>query len=130
MNFNDYCTGIQHIGIPTNDMDKTVSFYQSIGFREALGTVNEKEHARVEFLQNGNLMLETYESKDVCGETGAIDHFCIDVTDIEKVFMYLKSRNFKILESEIQFLPFWEHGVRFINILGPNGEKIEFSQKL
>lgn len=130
MSFNDYCTGIQHIGIPTDDMDKTVSFYQSIGFHEALGAVNEKEHARVEFMQNGNLMLETYESKDVCGKTGAIDHICIDVIDIEKVFKYLKSRNFQILENEIQFLPFWEHGVRFINILGPNGEKIEFSQMM
>ena len=130
MELGDYCTGIQHIGIPTDDMDKTVSFYQSIGFREALGTVNEKEHARVEFLQNGNLMLETYESKNVSRKTGAIDHFCIDVKDMKKVYEYLKSHGFQMLETEIQFLPFWEHGVQFINILGPNGEKIEFSQKL
>lgn len=130
MKLHDYCTGIQHIGIPTDDMDKTVCFYQSIGFHEALGTVNEKEHTRVEFLQNGNLMIEAYESKVVCRKTGAIDHFCIDVTDIERVFEYLKKEGFKISENKIQFLPFWEHGVKFINILGPNGEKIEFAQKL
>ena len=130
MDLGDYCTGIQHIGIPTDDMEKTVSFYQSIGFQKILSTVNKKEQTRVEFLRNGNLILETYESKSVCKKIGAIDHFCLNVRDIKKVYEYLKSHGFQMLENEIQFLPFWEHGVQFINILGPNGEKIEFSQKL
>ena len=34
------------------------------------------------------------------------------------------------LEDAIQFLPFWENGVRFFNLLGPNGETVEFSQRL
>ena len=32
MEWNENITGLQHIGIPTNDMDKTVDFYQKIGF--------------------------------------------------------------------------------------------------
>lgn len=32
MNLNDYSTGIQHIGIPTNDILETVAFYESLGF--------------------------------------------------------------------------------------------------
>ena len=32
MEWADNFTGLQHIGIPTNDMDKTVEFYKKIGF--------------------------------------------------------------------------------------------------
>lgn len=28
MDLKNYSTGVQHIGIPTNDIDKTVDFYQ------------------------------------------------------------------------------------------------------
>ena len=42
-------------------------------------------------------MIETYESKVVCRESSAIDYFCIDVTDIERVFGYLKKRASKHL---------------------------------
>ena len=31
MEWADNFTGLQHIGIPTNDMDKTVEFYKKIG---------------------------------------------------------------------------------------------------
>ena len=37
---------------------------------------------------------------------------------------------YTMLDKEVQFLPFWEKGVRFFTILGPNGEKVEFSQML
>ncbi|MDD3243533.1 MAG: VOC family protein, partial [Eubacteriales bacterium] len=32
--------------------------------------------------------------------------------------------------GEVKGLPFWANGVRFFTILGPNAEKIEFSQML
>ena len=35
MDLKNYSTGVQHIGIPTNDIDKTVDFYQKIGFEIA-----------------------------------------------------------------------------------------------
>ena len=34
------------------------------------------------------------------------------------------------IDPEIRFLPFWEKGTRFFNVLGPNGEIVEFSQIL
>ena len=30
----------------------------------------------------------------------------------------------------VHFLPFWENGVKFFTIEGPNKEKVEFSQYL
>lgn len=35
-------TGIAHIGIPTNDMEKTIEFYRNLGFQVLLETYNEK----------------------------------------------------------------------------------------
>ena len=41
MNLQTYTTGIQHIGIPTNDIEKTIEFYKKLGFETALQTINE-----------------------------------------------------------------------------------------
>lgn len=35
---NNYCMGIQHIGIPTIDIETTVKFYQQLGFNVVLRT--------------------------------------------------------------------------------------------
>ena len=45
MKFPEMLTGVQHIGVPTNDLEKTVAFYENIGFKPGLETVNEAETA-------------------------------------------------------------------------------------
>ena len=78
--------GIQHVGIPTNDIETTVEFYRRLGFEVALQTVNEEANEKVAFLKLNNLVIETYENKAAKMESGAIDHVAIDVKDIEKVY--------------------------------------------
>ena len=124
----DYATGIQHVGIPTKDMDATKKFYEDLGFEAAFETVNDE--ARVCFLKLHNLVMEVYESEDAAGKIGAIEHVAIDVTDIEQVYKEICDKNMNTLQDEIHFLPFWDNGVRFFTIKGPNEEKIEFSQFL
>ena len=124
----DYATGIQHVGIPTKDMDATKKFYEDLGFEAAFETVNDE--ARVCFLKMHNLVMEVYESEDAAGKIGAIEHVAIDVTDIEQVYKEICDKNMNTLQDEIHFLPFWGNGVRFFTIKGPNEEKIEFSQFL
>ena len=77
--------GIQHVGIPTNDIEATIKFYGKLGFEVALQTVNEEANEKVAFLKLNNLVIETYENKAAKMESGAIDHVAIDVKDIEKV---------------------------------------------
>jgi lactoylglutathione lyase len=122
-------TGIQHIGIPTKDMQKTLDFYNGLGFETVFETLNPASNEKVAFLRLKNLVIETYESA-ASGKPGAIDHVCLDVLNIENVFSELRSGEYNLLDDEIQFLPFWENGVRFVTIDGPNTEKIEFCQKL
>lgn len=126
----EYLTGIQHIGIPTKDMDATVAFYHKLGFEIAFETINEANGARVVFLKLNNLVIETYEEKEIKMEYGSIDHLAIDVTDIEKTYEEVCALGLNNQPDEIHFLPFWENGVRYFKIDGPNRECIEFSQML
>ena len=121
-------TGIQHVGIPTEHMDQTREFYKKLGFEVAFEAVNEG--AEVAFFKLGNLVMETYEVPKAAKSYGAIEHVAVNVTDIEKVYEKIKELQLNTLDDEIHFLPFWENGVRFFTIEGPNKEKIEFSQFL
>ena len=128
MGLKKYMTGVQHIGIPTNDILKTIEFYHKLGFEAALETVNGDE--KVAFLKLNNLVIETYENKNAKMEAGAIDHLAIDVADVEAVYNEIVKMELNTTNDEIHFLPFWKKGVRFFTIEGPNKEKVEFSQYL
>ena len=129
MDIKDFTTGVQHIGIPTDDIEKTIEFYQALGFETALRTINATEE--VAFLQLHNLTIETYQNRQAKMEYGAIDHIAIDVKDIENLFNVVKEAGtFKMLDKQVNSLPFWENGVKFFTIEGPNREKIEFCEKL
>ena len=43
MYFNKWITGVQHVAVPTNDLEKTIEFYHSLGFTTALETYNEAD---------------------------------------------------------------------------------------
>ena len=126
--FKNYVTGLQHLGLPTNDMKATLDFYQKIGFEIALDTENEGD--RVVFLKQAGLVIETYENHQAVMKSGAIDHVCIDVNDIDAVYALAKEANFTMLDEGIRSLPFWENGIRFFNVLGPNNQVVEFGQIL
>lgn len=130
MDIKENATGLQHIGIPTNDIGATTAFYEKLGFSIALRTVNEEANEQVAFLQLGDLMIETYENRQAVMESGAIDHIAIDVKDIEAALEFINSNGLNSLNDTIHYLPFWENGVKFFKIEGPNKETIEFSQIL
>ena len=130
MDLKNYSTGVQHIGIPTNDIDKTVDFYNKLGFETAFETVNEEADEKVVFLKLGTLVVEAYENRAAVLRAGAIDHVALDVKDIEEIYQYINQAGLNTTQDSIHFLPFWENGVKFFTIEGPNKEKVEFSQYL
>ena len=130
MKVSEYVTGIQHIGIPTNDIERTIEFYTSLGFEITLRTVNPASEEPVCFLQLKDTVIETYQNGHAVQESGAIDHVALDVTDADKAFSVIKAGGYTLLDQEVQSLPFWDNGIKYFNILGPNGEKVEFSQIL
>ena len=130
MNLREQLNVVQHIGIPTNDIEKTIEFYQKLGFEIAFQTVNEEANEKVVFLKLHTLVIETYENKAAVMQSGAIDHIAIDVKDIEKVYAMINQAGLNSTQDTVHFLPFWENGVKFFTIEGPNKEKVEFSQYL
>ena len=123
-----WTTGLGHIGIPTSDIEKTIAFYEELGFVTAHRNRVPGNGAQVAFLQLGDLVIETY-AEGGNGLDGAINHFALNCTDIESAFAEASARGYKILSNGIETLPFWGNGVAFFIIEGPNRERIEFCQK-
>lgn len=113
MNLKDQMNGVQHVGVPTNDIETTIKFYEALGFKIAFQTVNEAANEKVAFLKLGNLVIETYENKAAKMESGAID-----VKDVEKVHELVTAAGLNTTNDEVHFLPFWENGVKFFTIEG------------
>ena len=130
MKVSEFASGLQHIGIPSKDLDETILFFTEIGFDIAHTNKDPNNGARVVFMNLGNLMIEAYESDEAAMKIGAIEHIAIDVTDIEAVYDVINKHGLNNTKDEIHFLPYWENGVRFFTIEGPDKEKVEFSQKL
>ena len=113
-----FTTDLQHSGMIARDLDETIEFYtKKLGFEVAA------------FLRYGHLTIETWEGEPAPMTTGAINHWAFDTPDIEAAFENAKELGLNFKDTEIQHIDsFWEHGIRYFNVYGPNGETIEFCQ--
>lgn len=130
MKLGMFASGLQHVGLPVNDLDATIAFYEGLGFENIYETVNQAAGERVAFLRLGSLTMEAYENRQAALRSGAIDHLAVDVKDIEGCYELAREQGYEIVSQGIEDLPFWENGVRFFIILGPNRERIEFNERL
>ena len=101
MELREQLNGIQHVGIPTNDIEMTIAFYEKLGFEIAFRTVNEAADEKVAFLKLGTLVIETYENKAAALKPGAIDHVAIDVKNIEKVHEMITGAGLNTTQDEV-----------------------------
>lgn len=129
MRITDITLGLQHIGIPTTDMEESLIFYTELGFDVILTDTNPNTGKAVNFLRLQDLTLEVYEEDTSAMQTGSIDHIAINVSDIDAALYYVESRGLNNTEDVIHFLPYF-NGVKYFTIEGPNKEKIEFNQYL
>lgn len=107
MSVVQWTTGIQHIGIPTSDIETTIRFYEGLGFQTMHTNQVPANQAKVAFLQLGNLMIETY-AEGGNGIDGAINHFALNCTDIQAAYAWICEQGYKVLSNGIEELPFWE----------------------
>lgn len=126
----DFALGLQHVGLPTNDLKATIAFYESLGFETVYQVKNEAAGEDVAFLRLKNLTIEAYENGQAAMQSGAIDHIAIDVDDVEAAYRLAQEQGYQIVSNGVEFLPFWQNGVRFFILLGPNQERVEFNQYL
>jgi catechol 2,3-dioxygenase-like lactoylglutathione lyase family enzyme len=131
--------GLQHIGLPVTNLERSKTFYSKLGFVESMRTdlPGTSEAVQVAMMYHEGLTIELYqleqeERQEIAKRTdGHLDHIALDVTDIEAAYGEIRAAGLEVLEENAPvYLPFWHHGVRFFTIRGPDGEKVEFNQIL
>ena len=112
-----------------NDLDAALAEYESLGFKKAHTKVNPNGQ-QVAFMQCGNLIVETYDKEGAAMEAGAINHIAVDVHNIDELHKIIKAKGFKFIQDKVTPLPYWEKGIKYFSIEGPNKETIEFCERL
>lgn len=121
-----YSKGLQHIGLPTAEVQKTIDFYTGLGFTLATRhDINGQDFAFVKF---GDLLIEIIPNDKPTMRAGAVDHICLDVTNIEELYKKIKDAGYKMIDDHIVDIAFWQKGARYFFIEGPNKERIEFCE--
>ena len=129
--------GLQHLGLPVTDLERSKAFYAQLGFAETMrmDIPAQPEVVRVAMMRHEDFTLEMYqlgreERQAIAKRTdGHIDHVALNVVDIERAYAEIRAAGMEIIEENAPvYLPFWEHGVKYFTIRGPDGEKIEFNQ--
>ena len=129
---------LQHVGIPVTNIAVSEAFYTALGFHKVMHKpfTMDKNTGTCIMMNNGNILIELYQLPEHMLQKireradGHVDHIAFDVEDIEITFTALKKARLRIIEEEPVFLPFWDKGCRYFNILGPDGERLEFNQIL
>lgn len=131
-------SGLQHVGIPVTDLKTSTDFYEKLGFVKVMESAFDFNQGKGNcvMMGSGKIIIELYQLPD--GELSAIrkrtdghiDHIAFDVPDIDVAFLTLKRAGYRLLEESPTFLHFWENGCRFFNLVGPDGERLEFNQIL
>ena len=132
----DNILGFQHLGLPVTDINRSVAFYSQLGFRSVMKTElpADGNAVKVVMMELKGFVLELYqltgnELAEVRTRTdGHIDHFALNVQDIDRALDDVRASGLTILEDALVFLPFWDNGVKYFSVRGPDGEKVEFNQ--
>ncbi|QLL69088.1 VOC family protein [Lactobacillus sp. 3B(2020)] len=123
-----YYDDLAHVGIPTDDLPKTEKFWAGLGFKEIGRFDTDDQGHEVIFMQAGHLTLEIWNSDGAVHKTGAINHISLNVTDADGAYQAAKKAGYQLKEDEVQHLDYWQHGIKYFNIVGPNDETIEFCE--
>ncbi len=119
---------IGHTAIVVSDMEKSKAFYSKILGGEIVGQ-SSTEKLEFTYLNVGGLIIELLKYIDVeVGERsrGPIDHIAFFVDDLKKEIVRLKKLEVKLLFDE----PRKVNDMIIMFFLGPDGERIEFMEKI
>jgi len=128
---------LQHVGIPVSDMGISEAFYSRFGFKNVMQSPFnfEGDTGTCVMMQLGEIIIELYQmpAKQLeeikARKNGHVDHIAFDVDNINAVFELLSNDgSFTVLEEKPVSLPFWKHGCKYFNIVGPDGEILEFNE--
>ena len=136
----DGCLKLDHIGLFTPDLQKSIDFYRELFGFEELFRVDEgedgefdiavigKDEVRIELLQFRD------PSRDVCAAAMACqNHFAIRCRDTKAAVKLLKEKNVEFETEEDIYVAGFGDSRRDIDVVflhGPGGERIELYQEI
>lgn len=122
-----------HVCISTSDFERSINFYQALGFSSEGQIGVEREKFRMQYLihSENKALIEiichfdrkdipqtSFERKDIVG----VNHFGFHVSDLKKTRMQLKKLGAEIVEDDSR------GAYDFIFVKGPDGELIGFAE--
>lgn len=129
--------GWAHLAVKVRSLKDSIVFYEKLGFRKTGEGYLDTPDGRIEIafvflkgftlelIQMAGAGLEELKTRGA----GHIDHIALDVYDIDEAFYEAKKIGLHSLDYLVKELPFFEFGVKFFTVVGPDGEKVEFNQK-
>ena len=98
---------VDHVGIAVKNLDESVQFYESLGFKATGYEVVAEQKVKVAFLPCGDSELELLESTEPDGPIArfiekngpGIQHIAIRVDDIDKALEELKEKGVRLIDQ-------------------------------
>jgi len=125
-------TGINHIGLRINELERSRVFYEKLGFIFIVGPIGPEpvaimEHpsgVNINFILNANSGISNNILMDITEKHPGYTHVALTVSNLETVQSFLEEQNIKITEGPIT-LP---NGAVMLFIRDPDNNVIEFHQ--
>ena len=129
---------LQHIGIPVTNIDRSKDFYLQLGFRSVMEApfYIDQEKGTCIMMEQAGMLIELYQLPNSqlpeisTRKNGRIDHIAFDVTDIELSFKTAQEFGLQPHQEAPVFLDFWDKGCKYFTINGPDGEVLEFNERI
>jgi len=125
-------TGINHIGLRVNILERSRAFYEKLGFIFIVGPIGPEpvaimEHpsgVNINFILNANSGISNNILMDITEKHPGYTHVALTVSNLEAVQSFLEEQNITITEGPIT-LP---NGAVMLFIRDPDNNVIEFHQ--
>ena len=128
---------VDHVGIAVKNLDESVKFYESLGFKASGYEVVAEQKVKVAFLPCGDSELELLESTEPDGPIArfiekngpGIQHIAIRVDDIDKALEELKAKEVRLIDQT----PRYGAGnarIAFVHPKATGGVLLELTQRM
>ena len=128
---------VDHVGIAVKNLDESVKFYESLGFKASGYEVVTEQKVKVAFLPCGDSELELLESTEPDGPIArfiekngpGIQHIAIRVDDIDKALEELKAKEVRLIDQT----PRYGAGnarIAFVHPKATGGVLLELTQRM
>ena len=128
---------VDHVGIAVKNLDESVQFYESLGFKATGYEVVAEQKVKVAFLPCGDSEVELLESTEPDGPIArfiekngpGIQHIAIRVDDIDKALEELKEKGVRLIDQTPRY---GAGGARiaFVHPKATGGVLLELTQRM